>query len=111
VANIEVDLRRFEDAERLCGEVMEILDRVPPRPYTLSRVRLALARALAGRHQFDAGETELLKNDAMLAACAFDVREQRRLTAASFAALYDAWGKPDQAGIWRAKLDTLPRPE
>jgi hypothetical protein len=47
----------------------------------------------------------------MLAACTFDVREQRRLTATTLVAFYDAWGKPEQARVWQTKLDSLPKPE
>ena len=111
LATIEVELKRCGDAERLCREVTGILASVPPRPYTLSRIRIALARALAGKGQFADAERELVQNEAMLAACAFDVREQRRLSAIALAALYDGWGKPDQATAWRAKLESLPRPE
>jgi hypothetical protein len=111
LATVEVELKRCDDAERLCREVAGILAVVPPRPYTLSRIRIALARALAGKGQFADAERELVQNEAMLAACAFDVREQRRLTATAFAAIYDAWGKPDQARAWRTKFESLPRPE
>ena len=111
VANVEVELGRNEDAASRCREVLGLLTGGPLRPYTLSRIHLALARALAGKGQFADAERELAQNDAMLAACTFDVREQRRLSATALVAFYDAWGKPEQARVWQTKLDSLPKPE
>ncbi len=63
-------------------------------------------RALAALERFDDAESALLEAHGILQTALGDEHGQTKRVVGYLADLYDAWGKPQIAGEWRAKLDT-----
>ncbi len=61
-------------------------------------------RALAALERFDDAESALLEAHGILQTALGDEHEQTKRVVGYLADLYDAWGKPDKAADWRAKL-------
>ncbi len=61
-------------------------------------------RALAALERSDDGESALLEAHGILQTAVGDEHVQTRKVVGYLADLYDAWGKPEQAAEWRAKL-------
>ena len=61
-------------------------------------------RALAALERFDDAESALLEAHGILQTALGDEHGQTKRVVGYLADLYDAWGKPQKAAEWRAKL-------
>ena len=103
---------RYVEAELLCRQAVEIAERAlpPGHPLTMALAG-SWALCLVELKQYEDAESRLLAAyDGMRATLGQD-HEQTRRASESLVYLYDAWGKPDQAAEWRAKLPPADRAE
>ncbi len=72
----------------------------------MERRRAAAATEAQGNVNpfIDDAESTLLEAHGILQTALGDQHEQTRRVVGYLADLYDAWGKPDKAAEWRAKL-------
>ena len=101
--------RRFAESEAPLRESLEIREQSQPETWTTAETRSLLGEAIAELGRFDEAEPLLLDGERGLAeraeaipAESRDLVEREALT--RLVALYEAWGKPDQAAEWRLKL-------
>jgi tetratricopeptide (TPR) repeat protein len=90
---------RPEEAEVLLREAL-------PSAGDRETVRRALAEALTIRKRFPEAEAVLLDEHGNGSGGRASFEPGERDTVKAFVALYEAWGKPEKAREWRAKLET-----
>jgi tetratricopeptide (TPR) repeat protein len=90
---------RPEEAEVLLREAL-------PSAGDRETVRRALAEALTIRKRFPEAEAVLLDEHGNGSGGRASFKPGERDTVKAFVALYEAWGKPEKAREWRAKLET-----
>ncbi len=98
---------RYAEAEQLVRESLPINIRIRgENHWRTAEARSLLGEALAGLERYDEAETHLLDGHAGLDASLPGGRRTKKLPPSieRLVRLYDAWGKPDQAAEWRAKL-------
>ena len=98
------DKGEFAEAETLLREAVEIRTTASQRNVHTGRTRLFLGECLARMGRYEQAEQELRQSyDVIVAAVgtdhSFEPEARRKLVA-----LYEAWGKPEEAARWRAKL-------
>ncbi len=107
LASLLVDLGNAVEAEQLAGEAVVAARETLGAEHWFHGVFLGKqGRALAALERFDDGESALLEAHGILQTARGDEHEQTKRVVGYLAVLYDAWGKPEQAAEWRAKLPT-----
>jgi tetratricopeptide (TPR) repeat protein len=111
VADTEAALGRFltgrgayKEANRLLRDALEIRRKsLPSTHWRIGYTEALLGSCLKGEGRFEEAEPLLLKGYEILRAKRGDGREETREAAGGLVALYDAWGKPDQAASYRTQ--------
>ena len=107
-------MRKWAEAESLLREGLAIRDRKRPDDWSRFETRSLLGVSLMGRKNYAEAEPLILSGYEGMKA-----RESRipapskiRLTEAGrrVVRLYEAWGKPDRAAAWRARVGCLDLP-
>jgi non-specific serine/threonine protein kinase/serine/threonine-protein kinase len=99
---------RFVEAEALAREAVALGRKtLPPGGPDQAYLKSVLGAALAGLKRFAEGEPLLLTSQSTLAGVPGKSREAIE-TLRSIVAMYEAWGKPEKARVWRAKLEAQP---
>ncbi len=107
LALLLVDLGNAVEAEQLAGEAVVAARETLGAEHWFHGVFLGKqGRALAALERFDDGESALLAAHGILQTAVGDEHEQTKRVVGYLAVLYDAWGKPEKAAEWRAKLPT-----
>ena len=105
LALLLVDLGNAVEAEQLGGETVVAARETLGADHWLYGAFLRNhGRALAALQRFDDAESALLEAHGILQTALGDEHKQTRRVVGYLADLYDAWGKPDKAAEWRAKL-------
>ncbi len=104
-----VNEKQFAAAEPLVRECLAIRERKEPDAWTTFRTRFLLGWSLFGQEKYAEAESFLLQSYAGMAQreakIPVKIRHDRLTEGVErLVQLYDAWGKPDQAAQWRAKL-------
>ena len=102
-----LQLDNASEAERLAGEAADTARAtLGPEHWYLGNFLGKHGRALAALERFSEAESQMLEaHDILVAALSSDHQQTTRVVG-YLADLYDAWGKPDKAAEWRAKLPT-----
>ncbi|MCK4343332.1 MAG: tetratricopeptide repeat protein [Phycisphaerae bacterium] len=66
--------------------------------------------ALFGQQKYEEAESELLEGYSTLSADFADEHTSVQSVLKNLVGLYEAWGKPEQAETWRARLPESPEP-
>ena len=107
VENAVVWNHAYAECEPLVRESLETGARVLGADHwRVAESRSLLGEALAGLERYEEAEADLLESYAALDVALPPARRARRLPAAAerLVKLYEAWGKPEMADEWRAKL-------
>ncbi len=105
LALLLVDLCKTVEAEQMAGEaVVAARETLGAEHFFHGNFLGKHGRALAALERFDDGESVLLEAHGILQAALGDEHGQTKRVVGYLADLYDAWGKPDKAAEWRAKL-------
>jgi eukaryotic-like serine/threonine-protein kinase len=100
--------QQHDEAEKILGECLAIREKKEPDDWRTFNTRSMLGGALLGQKKYDDAEALLLQGyEGMKQREAKIPKEGKvRLTEAleRLLQLYDAWGKPEKAAEWRAKL-------
>ncbi len=95
----------YEEADRLLQEALEIRRKsLPPTHWRIGYTQALLGNCLKGERRFDEAEPLLLAGFETLRTKRGEGREETLRAASGLVALYEAWGKPDQAAAWQKKL-------
>jgi non-specific serine/threonine protein kinase/serine/threonine-protein kinase len=105
-----LDQGKFEEAEVLLAPAIEAARRVLPREHVLTG-GLALYRgsAMVALGRYAEAEVELLEAHDILSAAFGADQDRTQKAVRALVDLYEAWGKPDKAEEWRAKIEPLSR--
>jgi tetratricopeptide (TPR) repeat protein len=110
-----VEQARYAEAEPILREAMKVVEETYPDDWRRFHTTSLLGAAVAGRNRYAEAEPLLLQGyEGMEARRArISAPQKIRLTesAARVVRLYEAWGKPEQAAAWKAKLGMADLPE
>ena len=101
---------RYADAEQLLRVSLPVHERVLGEDHwRTAEARSHLGAALAGLERYAEAESHLRDGHAGLDASLSGGRRAQKLPPSieRLVALYEAWGKPDKAAEWRAKLEEM----
>ena len=106
---------RHAEAVAPLRECLEVQEKIQPGAWTTAQTRSLLGEALAGQREFLAAEPLLLDAQKALTERRGTIRSLDRDAPLRDAAerlvrLYEAWGKPEKATAWKAKLGMLDLP-
>lgn len=111
LAGVYLEQGKAALAEPLLRECLALRRDYPGDTYLLIPwTELELADCLVADGRCDEAEPLLLDSCAAIAAERGDHDEQTRVALRSLVVLYEAWGDPEQAAHWRARLETALRP-
>ena len=99
--------RRYAQSEPILRESVETgMNVLGAEHWRVAEARSLLGESVAGQKRFDEAEPLLLEGYTGLESSLPGGRRADKLPLAieRLITLYDAWGKPDKAGEWRAKL-------
>ncbi len=96
-------MQRYVEAEPLLRECATLRARVAADTWLHASAVGMLGAALAGQGQYEAAEKLLLESWAGLERSAQTPTARRQRTLGALIELYERWGRPDEAGTWRAK--------
>jgi eukaryotic-like serine/threonine-protein kinase len=97
------------DAENLFRQALAIrVRKMPPTHPDIAKNQVAIARLLGKRKQFDEAEKLMLAGKDVLEKALGKDAVDTRSAVDALAALYDAWGKPDEAARIRAGVASGP---
>ena len=97
---------RFREARPYWEEGLEIQRTLlPPEHSSIAEAECDLGESLRGLLQYEAAEPLLVRGCSGVLASSEASRRGKRMAVERVVALYDAWGKPEQAAEWRAKLE------
>jgi eukaryotic-like serine/threonine-protein kinase len=101
-----IDLHRAEEAEPLIRESLAVRQKnLPPGHWMIASAESVLGECLTAERRYAEAEPILLRARASLETSCGSPTDTRVVQATQrVAALYDAWGKPQKAAEWRAKL-------
>jgi serine/threonine protein kinase/Flp pilus assembly protein TadD len=101
-----LDQGKFEEAEALLAPAVEAARRGLPREHVLTG-GLALYRgsAMVALGRYAEAEVELLEAHDILSAAFGADQDRTQKAVRALVELYAAWGKPDRAEEWRAKIE------
>jgi serine/threonine protein kinase/tetratricopeptide (TPR) repeat protein len=98
----------YEEADRLLRDALEIRRKsLPSTHWQIGYTEALLGSCLKGERRFDEAEPLLLAGYETLRTKRGDGREETLSAVSGLVALYAAWGKPEIAAAWRAKLLSL----
>jgi tetratricopeptide (TPR) repeat protein len=98
----------YEEADRLLRDALGIRRKsLPSAHWRIAYTETLLGSCLTGERRFDEAEPLLLAGYETLRTKRGDEREETLSAASGLEALYAAWGKPEKAAAWRAKLLSL----
>jgi len=101
---------RARDAEPLLREALSIDQKVLPKgDWQSADAQSALGECLAAMKRFDEAEPLLTESYATLKARRGETDMYRRRAAARLVNLYQAWGKPGKAALYRAESNSAKR--
>jgi len=102
---------KFSEAEPLFREALAIRERKLPTHWLRAETAGSLGEVLAQQKKFDDAEPLLLAGYDGIKDNRAAPAEPRRQAIQRLANLYQAWGKPEQAALWRTRLpSTTSRP-
>ena len=105
LGDLLTSLERLAEAERLLVMAVEGVEGSLPREHDITGLTMRkLGRCLTGLERYAEAETALLEAHEVLTAAVGADHAQTRKVMPNLAELYDAWGKPEKAAEWRAKL-------
>ncbi len=105
LALLLVELGNAVEAEQLAGEtVLAARETLGAEHWLHGNFLGKDGRALAALERFDDAESALLEAHGILQTALGDEHEQTERVVGYLADLYDAWGKPEKADEWRARL-------
>ncbi len=101
--------QKYAEAEPMLRECLAIRERARPDEWTIFSARSMLGECLLGRKRYAEAEPLLVQGYEGLKIREAMIRPINKARALREAAervvwLYEAWGKPEQAAAWRAKL-------
>jgi serine/threonine protein kinase/tetratricopeptide (TPR) repeat protein len=103
-----LDANRWTDAERMAHHCLKRREAGQPDDWWRFHTMSQLGAALAGQRRYDEAEALLIRGykglEARSAKCPAWAQKYLAQAAARIAPFYDAWGKPEQAAAWQAKL-------
>jgi non-specific serine/threonine protein kinase/serine/threonine-protein kinase len=91
---------RHEEAENVLRECLGIREKTMPESWLRFNAMSLLGEALVGQREFEDAESLLLEAYGKMAPPARSAYRKTE-TLARIVALYEAWGKPDEAARWR----------
>jgi len=98
-------LGEFTEAEVALSESLGILRKSNPYlPHYVAWLECWYGASLAGQHRYAEAERHLLAAEKGLRAAPTCPRRHYRQAVEHLVKLYEAWGKPDEAGQWRKEL-------
>jgi hypothetical protein len=107
-------LHRYTEAEALLRECLAVPEEIKDEAWVRSVTRSQLGGAMLGRKQYSEAEPLLLSGyegmrteEARIPASR---KSELREAAERVVQLYEAWGKPEKAAEWRAKLGLIDLP-
>ena len=104
-----IDQEQWSEAELLWRECLAICEQQVPDDWTTFRARSSLGRSLLGQGQFETAELPLTEGYEGLALRADKIpamgKRHIREALERVVALYEVWGRPEQAAAWRQKLE------
>ena len=99
------DMGKLDQAEPLYNQAFETAKRVlPADDRSIPQYRSAYGACLTMLERYEEAEEHLLAGYQGLKEALGEEHKQTREALQQLAELYDAWGKPEQAAEWRAKL-------
>jgi tetratricopeptide (TPR) repeat protein len=99
----QLDLGRPEQAEQSLREALDLRRQaLPDGHWLIASSECALGASLTAQGRYPEAEVLLLESHRDLAAARGPTHERTLDARKRLAALYDAWGRPDQADAWRA---------
>lgn len=102
-----IQLDKLDEAEELLRMTVELADKAaPPGHWFRDAARLSYGECLLGQRRFEQAEPLLLECQQRLSESMGAQHFRTRGAVDNLVKLYEAWGKPDQAADWRAKLPT-----
>ena len=100
-----LDIGELEKADAILARTIELTRKVQgPDFYGLGFTEGAHAQCLTKLKRYPEAETELLDTDRIMRISFGDEHPATYKTVELLVELYDEWGKPEQAAVWRAKL-------
>ncbi len=108
LATLEYERGQFAIAREYCQEALDIrLDKLPANSPQVAETQSLAGACLLELGRYGEAETLLLKCLGVLEASAHGSLRPVREALTRIIQLYDAWGMPERAEPWRAKLATL----
>ena len=99
---------RFEDAEAyLSRQLMTMHKQLPAGHWFIAEATSQLGEAIAGSGDLAQAEQLLLDGYEEMRDNEQVSTERKRIAIRRIVALYESWGRPDQAAEWRQRLDDL----
>lgn len=112
VVGLEVDYVYAPVADAMLREVLDGLKALPLVAHQsndhIGRAELILGQCLTRTGSFAEAESPLLNAYKKLAPVWPAGHVTARAAIRTLIKLYDAWGRPDEADLWKAELDLLP---
>jgi len=97
---------RFREARPYLEEGLEIQRTLlPPQHSLIAGAECDLGDSLRGLLQYEAAEPLLVRGCSGVLASSLATKGEKRMAVERVVALYEAWGKPEQAAEWRSKLE------
>jgi serine/threonine protein kinase/Flp pilus assembly protein TadD len=107
LAKILCDAGDYAAAEPLFRQALAIRRaKLPENHWRTGSTEAGLGSCLAALQRYDEAEPLLLAGHDKLKTAFGDSHARTRAAVQNLAQLYEAWGKPDQAAEWRARLST-----
>jgi serine/threonine protein kinase len=111
LGTVRLELHKFAAAEPVLRECLAIRQKQDPNGYRYFNAESVLGGSLAGQGKYSQAEPLLLsgyQGMQQLGAKLPEIGKPRFQRAGErIVALYEAWGKPDKASEWRAKLKAM----
>jgi eukaryotic-like serine/threonine-protein kinase len=103
---------RFREARPLLEEGLETRrTSLPPQHWRVAQAESHLGESLRGLRQYAAAEPLLVRGCTGVLGSTEPSERAKRMAVERVVALYEAWGKPEKAKEWRAKLEPQASPE
>jgi hypothetical protein len=102
---VRMKLGKLDEAETALRESLSLYEKTGPGSWTYWHVASLLGGCLAGQERFAEAEPLLLDGYLKMQPPGAPVpRRWHRAAGERIVALYEAWGKPEKAAEWRARL-------
>jgi eukaryotic-like serine/threonine-protein kinase len=108
LADLYVDQSRFAEAEALLQRALIVYEKTIPDTWSRYYSQSLLGASLAGQKKYPEAEPLLLSGYEGMVRLAPTIsgvgRSDSELAVSRIMQLYEDWGKPEQAIVWRQKL-------